>query len=279
LLVETADISILTDPAISYAYNAGISRYMYSDLPPTIDYVLITHQHQDHCLFESLLQLRHKIKNVIVPRNGSGTLADPSLKKMLEAMGFRNVKEIDELESIEVEGGSIVGLPFFGEHADLNIRSKVAYLIQLKNRSLFCGADSNAVEPKLYERLREMIGSVDIMFIGMECDGAPLSWLYGPLLTSALTRKMDQSRRFDASDYEKAREIVGNLNPQHVYVYAMGQEPWLTYLTSIQYTESSRPIVESNRLVEDCRKRGLISERLFGQKELFIKAGQVHLNT
>jgi hypothetical protein len=33
-----------------------------------IDYVLITHNHQDHCMFETLLQLRHKIKNVVVPK-------------------------------------------------------------------------------------------------------------------------------------------------------------------------------------------------------------------
>ncbi len=36
-------------------------------------------------------------------------------------------------------------------------------------------------------------------------------------------------------------------------MYAMGQEPWLTFLTSIQYTEQSRPIVDSNKLVVDCR--------------------------
>ena len=50
----------------------------------------------------------------------------------------------------------------------------------------------------------------------------------------------------------------------------MGQEPWLTYLTSIQYTPESRPIVESNRLVNVCRTRGIESERLFGHKEIEI---------
>jgi hypothetical protein len=50
----------------------------------------------------------------------------------------------------------------------------------------------------------------------------------------------------------------------------MGQEPWLTYLTSIQYTEQSGPIVESNKLVAECRRRGIESERLFGHKEIFL---------
>lgn len=114
------------------------------------------------------------------------------------------------------------------------------------------------------------MGDVDILFIGMECDGAPLSWLYGPLLTKPLPRKVDQSRRSNGSDYPKALDIVNRLNPRQVYVYAMGQEPWLIYLTSIQYTPESRPIVESDKLVEECRRRGLISERLFGRKEIIL---------
>ena len=104
----------------------------------------------------------------------------------------------------------------------------------------------------------------------MECDGAPLSWLYGPLLNSPLARKMDQSRRLNGSDYEKGIEIINCLRPGEVYVYAMGQEPWLTYLTSIQYTDESRPIIESSRLVAECRSRGLVSERLYCQKEIFL---------
>jgi hypothetical protein len=106
----------------------------------------------------------------------------------------------------------------------------------------------------------------------MECDGAPLSWLYGPLISKPLARKLDQSRRSNGSDYEKAIQIVSQLNPQHVYVYAMGQEPWLTYLTSIQYTDESRPIIESNKLVNTCRQQGLISERLFGCRDILLDA-------
>jgi hypothetical protein len=60
------------------------------------------------------------------------------------------------------------------------------------------------------------------------------------------------------------------LNPQQVYVYAMGQEPWLKYLTSIQYTDESHPIVESNKLVEACQNMGIESERLYCQKEIVL---------
>ncbi|MBP5973108.1 MBL fold metallo-hydrolase [Brasilonema sp. CT11] len=272
LLIESKGVSILCDPIISYKCDTGISRYTYADLPESIDYVLITHNHQDHCMFETLLQLRHKTKNVIVPKNNGGGLADPSLKLILQNIGFKKVIEFDEMENIEIEGGMIIGLPFFGEHGDLNIRTKIAYVISLQGKTIFIAADSNNIQPKVYEYIHSFLGNdVDVLFLGMECDGGPFTWLYGPLLTQPLARNMDQSRRFNGSDYEKAIDLVNQLNPREVYVYAMGQEPWLTFLTSIQYTEDSRPIIESNKLVEKCTDQGIIAERLFGQKELFLK--------
>jgi L-ascorbate metabolism protein UlaG (beta-lactamase superfamily) len=271
LLIETSKVSILIDPVISYKYDDhGIPRYTFEDLPERIDYVLITHNHQDHVLFEVLLQLRHKVETIVVPKSGGGGLADPSLKLLLKSIGFRNFIEMDEMEEIEIEDGTLTGLPFLGEHSDLDIRTKIAHLIQLKGYSILCVADSNNLQPKLYDHLRALIGKLDVLFIGMECDGAPLTWLYGPLLTKSMPRKMDQSRRLDGSHFERAIDMVERLEPQQVYVYAMGAEPWLTHLTSISYTETSKPIVESNKLVEECNRRGLISERLFGKKEIIL---------
>ena len=270
ILVETNETTIICDPVISYQQTNGMYRYTYQDLPEKLDYLLITHNHQDHCMFETLLQLRHRVKNVIVPKSNSGNLADPSLKLLLQQIGFKQVREIDDMESIEIPGGNITGLPFFGEHADMDVRTKIAHLVTVKDKKILCAADSNNIEPRLYDHIHNLVGDVDAVFLGMECDGGPLSWLYGPLLSKPLPRKHDQARRFDGCDYQKAIEIVNRLKPRHTYVYAMGQEPWLTYLTSIQYTDQSRPITESNRLVEECRQRGIESERLFGHKQIIL---------
>jgi L-ascorbate metabolism protein UlaG (beta-lactamase superfamily) len=272
ILIESRDVSILCDPVISYKDSRGADRYIYADLPETIDYVLITHTHQDHIMFETLLQLRHKIKNLIVPKSSGSDRVDPSLKLLLRTIGFTSVHEIDEMERIEISGGEIMGLPFLGEHADLNIRAKLAYFVRMLGRSIILAADSNNLEPRLYQHIHEVVGDVDVFFIGMECEGAPMSWLYGPLLTKPLARKNDQSRRFDGSDYLKGMAIVDIIKPREVYVYAMGQEPWLTFLTSIQYTDESRPIVESDKLVDECRRRGLTAERLYLKKEIFLAA-------
>jgi L-ascorbate metabolism protein UlaG (beta-lactamase superfamily) len=268
ILVETREVNLLIDPVVSYRYNNEVERLTFADLPEKIDYVLITHTHQDHMMFETLLQLRHKIRNIIVPRSTGGDRVDPSAKLILRTVGFHNVWELDELEQVEIPGGYIMGCPFLGEHGDLNVKTKLAYYVCLLGKKIMAVADSNNLESHLYRHLNEIIGEIDILFIGMECDGAPLSWLYGPLLTKPINRKNDQSRRFDGSTCEKGMAIVDILKPKQVYVYAMGQEPWCSFLTSIRYTEDSRPIIESNKLVAECSRRGLIAERLYGCKNI-----------
>lgn len=269
ILVETKDISILVDPLISYyGYNSSVDHFSDVDLPDTIDYVLITHNHQDHILFETLLPLRHKIKNLIVPRTNSGKLEDPDLRLMFQNVGFNNVIAMDEMETIKFSDALITGLPFIGEHSDLNILTKMCYLIKIGEFKLLFLADSRVVEPELYRNIYRHIGNVDVMFLGMECDGAPLTWLYGPLLTKKLARDMDGSRRLAGSDCEKGMALVDIFSPKEAYVYAMGQEPWCEFISSIKYTDESNPIVQSNKLVNLCRARGIVAERLFGEKEL-----------
>jgi L-ascorbate metabolism protein UlaG (beta-lactamase superfamily) len=270
ILVETASVSLLFDPVLSYTYETGVSRYTYLDLPDSIDYVVITHNHQDHILFETLLQIRHKVKNFIVPPGSGGALQDPSVKLILERVGCKNVITLDDLERVEWENGSITALPFLGEHSDLSIRSKAAYLVRIDNRALLFAADSCNIDPSLYEHLHAEIGDIDALFLGMECDGAPLSWLYGPLLTKNIERAMDESRRLAGSNFEQAIGLVRQFNCQSTFVYAMGQEPWLGYIMSLRYTDESRPIIESNRLIRECQQCGLWAERLFGEKEILL---------
>jgi L-ascorbate metabolism protein UlaG (beta-lactamase superfamily) len=271
ILVETAGLTLLFDPVLSYTYESDISRYTYADLPDTIDYVFITHNHQDHILMETLLQLRHKINAIVVPRNSYGLLQDPSLKLLFETIGFHNVIELSECQTLQLsDDGEVMGIPFLGEHADLAISTKLAYHVRLGRHTLLFAADSRNVEPVLYEHVHRMVADIDVVFIGMECDGAPLSWLYGPLMPQRLERAMDESRRLSGSNFDQAIQIVNQFRATEVYVYAMGQEPWLNYIMSVKYTDQSRPMVDSRRLIADCTSRGIHAERLFGEKEILI---------
>lgn len=273
VLVETNKISVLIDPVISYdGYEKNVNRYTINDLPDEIDYVLITHNHQDHILLETLLQLRHRIKNIVVPSSGKGSLQDPNVKLMFTMLGFKNVIELDDMESVTLSDCTITGLPFLGEHSDIDIRSKLCYHVALHNdlKILFV-ADSCNIEPRTYQKVQEIMGNVDVLFLGMECDGAPLSWLYGPLVPEKLEREKDLSRRLAGCDFEQGKSLLDIFNPKNLFVYAMGLEPWLVFISSIKYTEESRPIVESNRLIEECTKRGIVAERLFGEKTIEYK--------
>lgn len=270
ILLQYKNCSILIDPIISYEIDGKNNRYTYQDLPDIIDYVLITHNHQDHFEIETLLQLRHKIKHVIYPDNLQGSLQDPSMKLILNNLGFDSTISIREFEEIEIEGGSICGIPFLGEHADLNIQSKIAYWITLNNKKFIFAADSNNLDNNLYNNIFELTGSIDALFLGMECEGAPLSWLYGPLLDDPLSSEKDKSRRLSGSNCEKALKIVESLKCQNVFVYAMGQEAWLGHIMALLYTENSPQIVQSNQFIEACKDRGIKSERLYNQKELIF---------
>jgi L-ascorbate metabolism protein UlaG (beta-lactamase superfamily) len=275
ILVETKDVSILVDPLISYyGYHSDVEHFSDVDLPDFIDYVLITHNHQDHILFETLLPLRHKIKNIIVPRTRGGRLEDPELQQMLNHVGFNNVVEMDEMDSVDFEDARITGIPFMGEHCDLNIQSKSCYHVQIGEFKLLFMADSRIMEPALYRNIHRITGDVDVIFLGMECDGAPLTWLYGPLMTKKVARDQDNSRRLAGSDCAKGVSLVNIFNPRETYVYAMGQEPWLEFISSIKYTDESNPIIQSNKLVEYCTNKGIVAERLFGEKELLYEKMQ-----
>lgn len=268
ILIQTKSVTILLDPVISYPIsNSSVHRYTFDDLPSQIDYVIITHNHQDHFMLEILLRLRHKIKNVVFPSNHQGALADPSIKLILEHVGFSSLIEAYEAQPIKIEGGEIIPLPFLGEHSDLNIQSKLSYYVRLNDKKFLFAADSNNLDESLYNNIFNITGSIDTLFLGMECDGAPLTWLYGPLLTNQISRAFDKSRTLSGSNYEKAILIVEKLQCKRAYIYAMGLEPWLKYVMALSYSPDSIQILESKKFIKSCLAKGIESERLYGQKE------------
>jgi L-ascorbate metabolism protein UlaG (beta-lactamase superfamily) len=267
VLFQTAEVSILFDPFVSIE-DQDDHRLTMNDLPDVIDYVVISHSHQDHFSPEMLIQLRHRIKRVIVPANNSGNLSDPSMKLVLRELGFEHVDVVDSLDRIEVPGGHVLSLPFTGEHADLSIYSKHAIALELGGRKFMFLVDSDGRDPVLYEKIMRQVGPVDALFIGMECHGAPLNWLYEPLLGKQITRRNNESRRLSGADCERAMKVLAQINPPRVFVYAMGQEPWMQYIMGLQYKPDSVQLTESNQFIAQCGDRRIVAERLFGSREL-----------
>jgi len=270
VLVQSAQVSVLIDPFLTWDHDDAEGRLTFHDLPDRIDYVFFTHNHQDHFSIEVLLQLRDRVGTFLVPRNNVTSLVDPSMKLVLRHLGHHNVIVMDAMDRIEIPNGWLLSLPFYGEHADLDITSKHGLCMELEGRRLMFLADSDCKDRILYRRLAKRIGKIDNLFIGMECDGAPLSWLYSPYLSNPVSRKDDDSRRLSGSDSEHAWSIVEEFGCTNVYVYAMGQEPWMRFVTGLQYTPQSKQIVESDKFVERCRGTGLSAERLHGCRTITL---------
>lgn len=267
VMLQSPDCTVLIDPLVAYEnQQSSLNRFSFSDLPSQIDYVILTHSHQDHAVIETMLQIRYKIKNIVVPQNNKGSIQDPSLKLALQQCGFENIFEISELDEIIFKNGKILALPFLGEHADLDIRSKLGYVVTLREKSVLFLADSKNLDPSLYSRLAKIIPSLDIIFIGLESEGAPLSWLYGPLMPNPVSKAINCSRRLSGSNAKEGFDIIRTLGCRRVFVYAMAYEPWLTFISNLDYETSTKQINEAHKLISYCEEIGVKSELLYGSK-------------
>jgi L-ascorbate metabolism protein UlaG (beta-lactamase superfamily) len=269
VLLQTARTSILIDPTVTWDANASDGRFTFADLPDVIDFVIISHCHQDHFSPELLVQMRQRVRRIVVPRNGGGNIADPSMKLILQRLGYTNIDVVDAFDTIKLDEGEIISLPFSGEHADLNILSKQTIFINIKGRRFFFLVDSDAIDPALYKLVTEIVGRPDATFIGMECFGAPLNWLYGPLLTKPVSRRIDESRRLSASNCERAWKLVKDLGCSKAFIYAMGQEPWLRYLMGLEYKPDAIQMKQARSFVERCVEAGVEIEHLNISREMF----------
>jgi L-ascorbate metabolism protein UlaG (beta-lactamase superfamily) len=265
LVLQTPEAAIVTDPFISTDTSAT-DRYTLRDLPDFIDLVLITHGHQDHIVLETLLQLRGRVGSVVVPRSSRGNLCDPSLALYLRHVGLP-VTEADDFSEVKFPGGEVIATPFLGEHGDLDIRGKSTYCVRLAGKTVFVGADSSGIDPVLYRYMRNHVGQVDIAFLGMECAGAPLTWLYQALLTQPVTKKMSDSRRLSGSNAEQAAAIMTELGAHEAYVYAMGEEPWLGHVMATSYTDDSYQLKQVHEFLTWCADHDIKADHLLNQNE------------
>lgn len=269
VLFQTRQVSVLFDPFVAIEPGTD-GRLTINDLPDFIDYVVLTHSHHDHFSIEMLLQLRHRVGRVVVPASNRGGLADPSMKLALQQLGFSQIQVLDQFEHLDIPGGKILSLPFTGEHSDLNIHSKQAIALTLQSHTSLFLVDSDGRDAVLYQRMMRRIGPVDLLFIGMECQGAPLNWLYEPLLTTAVSHCDNESRRLSGSDCERAWAIINEVNPTQVFVYAMGQDPWMKYVMGLEYQSDSIQLIESDKLIERCIAADIHAERLVSGREFCV---------
>jgi hypothetical protein len=86
-------------------------------------------------------------------------------------------------------------------------------------------------------------------------------------MTTKLAREYDAERRLNGSNFIQARRLVECFSPSNVYVYALGQEPWLQYIMGVSGGMQSEAVTESDQLIAYCQSKAIDAERLFAQRE------------
>lgn len=269
VLIQSVDGAVLIDPLPAWERDSQRgSTLAFCDLPDRIDRVVFSHCHMDHCCPEVIVQLRRRVGEWIVPRNNCSEIADPSMKLILKRLGCQNIRVLDPFDRVSLGDGEIVSLPFPGEHCGLDIASKQSVVVTKAGRTFVFLVDSDAVDSELYRRIARFIGRADGLFIGMECYGAPLEWMYGPLLGKDVGRENGESRRGNASNCERAWHAIKHVDCDNIYVYAMGSESWNRYLLGLEYSPDSVQITESEKFMRLCRSAGKSAVRLTGCRDL-----------
>ena len=137
--------------------------------------------------------------------------------------------------------------------------------MRLGGKSTLIGADTRALSPELYRMMTELFGPTDDVFLGLECEGAPLTWMYGPLFPGPVARKLSLARRLNGADAAEALEIVATLGARRIFVYALGEEPWLQHVMATNYSPESYQLVQAELLAQRCAELEVECRHLLGK--------------
>jgi UDP-MurNAc hydroxylase len=108
-LIETADLTILTDPVLSdgFLVNLGEScprRVLEPSALPEVDVLYISHRHTDHFDIPSLARLVEVAQTVVCPQ-------DAQILKALAVLGFEDVHPIEDNQVLRFGSTELVITP------------------------------------------------------------------------------------------------------------------------------------------------------------------------
>jgi L-ascorbate metabolism protein UlaG (beta-lactamase superfamily) len=145
-LLQLPGLNIMTDPVYSERVSpvtfAGPKRVRAPGIPldilPSIDVVIISHNHYDHLDLETIKQLDKRSHPLFLVPLGDG--------KLLKAAGVLNVKEVDWWEEVKVKDTRIVFTPSQHWSArglfDKNDSLWGAYMIMNEATKIYFGGDT-----------------------------------------------------------------------------------------------------------------------------------------
>ncbi len=270
ILLEWRGKTVLVDPLLApHPAAGGPPRLTFSELPERIDYAVVTHTHHDHFALDTLLRLRHRIGELVLPKTTGMLTGDVSLRLMARTLGFPKVTDLDHFESLPLPDGELISIPFLGEHGDI-AHSKSAWLLRAGEETILLAADSACLDPQVYQRVRDLYGPVETVFMNTETEGSPLTFTVEPLFPKRRDRKLERDRRCRGSNTEEGLRLLEVVGAKRVFNYAMGLEPWVAHIVGPPSPDDSLRMRASDALLTAARERGLVAQRLRGPTQLLL---------
>lgn len=166
-ILQAGGITILTDPVFSERASPlsfiGPRRVRAAAVPiehlPTIDVVLLSHNHYDHCDLESLKAIAGQFDPLLVTPLRNGRLA--------RAAGFRRIEELDWWQQAKSSSVPITVTPaqHFSARTpfDRNRALWGSFVVEVEERRLFFAGDSGYAPH--FAEIRERLGAIDLALL------------------------------------------------------------------------------------------------------------------
>jgi L-ascorbate metabolism protein UlaG (beta-lactamase superfamily) len=169
-LIQTGGITMLTDPVwserVSPFRRIGPKRVRkpgvaFEDLP-TVDIILLSHNHYDHLDIATLARLRQRFAPTVLAAAGDGRLVGP--------LGFKSVRELDWWEEIQFNDTlkmTFVPAQHFSARGLFDRRKSLwgGYMIESRGRRVYFSGDTGYSTH--FSDIRTRLGSPDIAMLGI----------------------------------------------------------------------------------------------------------------
>jgi len=140
ILLQTAGAAILTDPLFCIEFGSPAKAFDVTRLK--LNAICCTHAHWDHCDVETLLRFDKRI-SVIIPRVHDATAFNPPIAPVLRRLGFKDIRELDPWESVQLGDVEMILTPFHGEQDEPEAKiDHYTYVYRTSALTLYGGVDA-----------------------------------------------------------------------------------------------------------------------------------------
>jgi L-ascorbate metabolism protein UlaG (beta-lactamase superfamily) len=139
LLLQSERSAVLVDPVVWRAM--GGTQRTFDILRTPLGAICCTHNHWDHCHFQTLLWLDKDVP-ILVPRVREPSMLNPPMVDALRRLGFTDVREVESWTSVQIEDIEIIPVPFHGEQDEPDFEmDHYTYVLRTRGLSLYGGVD------------------------------------------------------------------------------------------------------------------------------------------